>query len=56
MSYLLKHIIDIFDKIRNYIFYGEKLNYSDKDLFTKLIVILLELNFLSKRKANFPKD
>lgn len=45
MPYFLEHIIDTFDNLRHDILHGKKLDYADKDLSTKLIVTLLELNF-----------
>jgi len=45
LPFFLNHIIDTFDNLRNDILHGKKLDYADKDLSTKLILTLLELNF-----------
>lgn len=45
LPYYLEHIIDIFSNLRNDILHGKKLDYPDKDLSTKLILTLIELNF-----------
>jgi len=45
LPFFLEHIIDTFDNLRNDILHGKKLDYPDKDLSTKLILTLLELNF-----------
>lgn len=45
MPFFLEHIIDIFEKLRNDIMHGKKLDYADKDLSTKLILTLVQLNF-----------
>ncbi len=44
LPYFLEHIIDTFENLRNDILHGKKLDYADKDLSTKLIITLLELN------------
>ena len=45
LPFFLEHIINTFDNLRNDILHGKKLDYPDKDLSTKLILTLLELNF-----------
>lgn len=45
IPYFLEHIIDTFANLRNDILHGKKLDYPDKDLSTKLIVTLMELNY-----------
>lgn len=43
--YFHKHIINMFANLRNDILHGKNLNYPNKDISTKLIVTLLELNY-----------
>ena len=45
LPFYLKHIIYIFSNFRNDILHGKKLDYPDKDLSTKLILTLIELNY-----------
>ncbi|MFA5797821.1 MAG: hypothetical protein WC916_07365 [Candidatus Woesearchaeota archaeon] len=45
MPFFLEHIIDTFDNLRNDILHGKKLDYANKDLSTKLVLTLVELNF-----------
>jgi hypothetical protein len=45
LPFFLDHVVDTFDNLRNDILHGKKLDYADKDLSTKLILTLLELNF-----------
>jgi len=45
MPFFLEHIIDTFENLRSGILHGKKLDYPDKDLSTKLILTLVELNF-----------
>jgi len=45
LPFFLEHIIDTFENLRNEILHGKKLDYPNKDLSTKLILTLLELNF-----------
>ena len=44
LGWFLRHIIDTFDKLRNDILHGKKLNYPDADLSTKLVLTLFQLH------------
>lgn len=45
-GWFLRHIMDTFEKLRNDILHGKKLNYPDADLSTKLVLTLFQLHRL----------